>query len=72
MITTITYYIHIYITLLCVLNGQDEIRTHKMFYIRRLAIGYTSPVAACPCWLVYYLLDIKNLLFIIIYSFILL
>ena len=28
--------------------GQDEIRTHKMMNIRRLAIGYTSPVAACP------------------------
>lgn len=30
------------------IDGQDEIRTHKMIIIRRLAIGYTSPVAACP------------------------
>ena len=48
------------------LNGQDEIRTHKMFYIRRLAIGYTSPVAACPCWLVYYLLKFYSFIHLFI------
>ena len=47
-------YIYILILLLIIINiiffnGQDEIRTHKMINIRRLAIGYTSPVAACPC-----------------------
>ena len=42
------FYIYIY-TYIIVYYGQDEIRTHKMINIRRLAIGYTSPVAACPC-----------------------
>ena len=41
------FYIYIY-TYIIVYYGQDEIRTHKMINIRRLAIGYTSPVAACP------------------------
>lgn len=34
--------------------GQDEIRTHKMINIRRLAIDYTSPIAACPVSVLFY------------------
>ncbi len=44
---------HRVISELC-LTDKMRFELTRCFYIRRLAIGYTSPFAACPCWLVNY------------------